>query len=375
MRLSAGELRDALKATGYAVANRPSAPFLAGVRIASDGPAVVFSATDLETWITSTATADSDGALDVLVSHKTLSAIAKVVRSATVELSLTADRSALRIIGGGSEWSAPLIAAEPLRAPTVPALIGSVDADVLRRMTKASAPAAGRDMTPPLQPLQVHVRDGEVQLSATDGHRIHLTREPFKPDGDDASAMPDAGSVSRIIEALQGEVRLFADAASGLFGLEDERTRVLVRMIADPKIPDLAKFLDGLAGRWRASTVVDAAALEDALRSVTPAVATNHGVMVTVSTDGLTVEASSEDARASASVADYEHDGDGIRCLLNVAYLLEALGALNAPRVQVQWWDPQKPVLLTAEGSTTQCTVMPIRSTEATWLGVVRDDR
>lgn len=369
MRLTAASLRDALKATAPAISGRPAMPILAAVRVLVQAGEVTLSATDYEVWISSTiagTTIDEGEAWSGLVSHRTLSTIAKVIKAKEVDLRL--DGGKLVIAAGGANWTTPLLTGALPNDPAMPGEVGTVAADTLRHGVRMTAPAAGTEsIFPMLLPVVIAAHGDYLRFTCTDRYRVHVADIVFERLTEaPIYALPPARALAQIAESLSGTVTLRADSESGLFGASDGSTAVLIRTI-DATAPPVDAVLEATSTNGRARTTLVPGELIDAVRA---ALATDEdtGVLLTIAKDGSTIATSGDDGTSVIPLDITDHDGDGIVVRVNGHFLTDALTAVGGDTVQIDWVSPTKPALITSSGRPGRCLVMPVRDVASRWL-------
>jgi len=108
-------------------------------------------------------------------------------------------------------------------------------------------------------------------------------------------------------------------------------------------------------------------ALVEVVRRVALVAERTTPVRLSFGDDGLVVEAGgSEDARASEAM-ECGYTGEAMQVAFNPGYLLDGLGALNAPKAVLSLTDPRKPAVLSPAGEDGEVLpgyrylIMPIR--------------
>lgn len=372
MRITTSDLRNVLRVTAPAISARPQHPTLAAVTITSNGEGATFAATDFETWI-STSVPSIDGRGDdfvALVSHRALSTIAKVVSGRDVALAV--DGSRLTIKSGSASWTIPLMPAEDApKHPQMPTEFGRIDAMQLRQVVGMTADGASRDATTMqvMCGVQVVTSGETLRLATTDRYQIRLAESTHHRSVDvDVAVNVDARTLHRVVESLSGEIALHASTDSGMFGISNEATSVIIRTI-EGDMPAVARLTEGFLSQAKAVTRVEGAVLTDAIKASAPMVDGKGGVLLTVTAESMSVESSGENGGAEIPVEHVSHEGDGLSVMVNPAFLLGALGALTGGEVAIRWGGPTKALVMTADSLPgASVVVMVIRDERARWL-------
>jgi DNA polymerase-3 subunit beta len=91
---------------------------------------------------------------------------------------------------------------------------------------------------------------------------------------------------------------------------------------------------------------VDTAALVEAVKRVALVTDRHSPVRLTFDADEVRLEAASGEDAAAVESLPTQLDGDGLTIGFNPAYLLDGLGALDAPVAVLSFTHPSKPVVL-----------------------------
>lgn len=379
MRVTTADLREALKATAPAIAGRPSMPILAAVRVLVQAGEVTLSATDYEVWIASTlagSTLDDGEAWSALVSHRMLSTIVRVIKAKEVDLAVDAGK--LTITAGAANWTTPALTGALPNDPAMPSECATISAEALCRGLRIAAPAASAELAlPALCAVELVGHGDYLRFTCTDRYRVHVADVVFERLTDQPIRVcPPARVLAQIAENLTGTVTLRADAESGLFGVSDEFTSVLIRM-TDAQVPNVMPLLEAASTNGQARTTLVPGDLIDALRAAQPtedaaksgsAKGEKAGVLLTISAEGCTVASAGLDGTSSIAFEVADHEGAGLVLRASADFLIDALAAVGGDTVQVDWVSPTKPALITSSGQPGRCLVMPIRDAVSRWL-------
>lgn len=208
----------------------------------------------------------------------------------------------------------------------------------------------------------------DARMVATDGHRLALAKVPrgeVKGDGSlealgrDGILIPKKamGEVLKVTRDDGGEVQL--RFSENQVVIEQGRTVLMARLI-EGQFPNYDQVVPQGAGRVAA---VDRELLQGALRRtsailgdrMTPTEIDFHPGKLIVSCKNLDLGEAEEDLEA-------EYAGERVAIGFNARYLLDFLGAIEAPRVLVRITDPLSPALFQpADDPSYSCVIMPMR--------------
>jgi len=370
-RVERDALADAVAWTAKSLPSRPSVPVLAGVmlRVSDGGLSVSGFDYEVSSQVTVDVQADSDGA--ALVSGRLLAEITKALPAKPVDIAAVG--SHVEITCGSARFTLPTMPVEDYPSlPEMPAVAGSVDASTFAGAVAQVAVAAGRDDTlPMLTGVRVELEGETLTLLATDRYRLAVRELPWHPDAPDLSltALVPAKTLAdtaKTLGPLGGSVTVALSrgaAGEGMIGFAGGTRRTTSRLL-DGEFPPVRRLLPD---SHKSHAKISVPALTEVVRRVGLVAERSTPVRLSLSTDGLVVEASgSEDARASEAM-DCSYDGEPMTIAFNHQYLLDGLSAVGAPIAVLSFNDPMKPAVLSPAGEDGEVIpgywylIMPIR--------------
>lgn len=187
-------------------------------------------------------------------------------------------------------------------------------------------------------------QDGDnTKLVATDGHRLALINGELGIHLASNLIVPRKGLVElkRLLESLKEEISVGFEEKNLL--VSTDRVMMTVRLI-DGDFPDYRKVIPKPA-----DTVVQAplSQLIHTLRRV--AVLTsdrNKGINITVSPGKMELTATHPDLGTARDIIDVDYTGDEFVVIVNAAYLIEAIGAIDTETVAIEFHEEGAPVIL-----------------------------
>lgn len=263
--------------------------------------------------------------------------------------------------------------ATDIPAPSAdPPIVGDINMRLFDQAMGQVMPAVSTDISRrALTAVQVRSYSGRLSLVATDSYRLHVVRSDMV---DAAGWMHKAllpGEAIRLALAVFApteEATLHLDR--GLMMIRSERTTLTARLVQGEYPPNIRSLIPK-RNDTQAHIEVDTERLLEALGRITPVARHKLGLSrVTLSTvpeDGLViVEAAAVDlGQSSVNVRSHRVDGPGFRFSADIRYLIAALKAANAQRVEIHWTRDQAPILVTRIGDNSkdpayQAVVMPL---------------
>ena len=374
-RVERDVLAEAVAWTAKSLPARPPAPVLAGLLLSAIGEELVISGFDYEVSSRSQLPAQVEEAGTVLVSGKLLADIARALPNRPVELST--DGPKVQLVCGSSRFTLQTMPVEEYPAlPDMPKAAGSIAAGTFAAAVAQVAVAAGKDDTLPfLTGVRVEITGESLRLVATDRYRLAVREILWKPEIPDldAVALVPAKTLHEIARSLTGGewvTLALADgegeAGQGLIGIEASGKRTTTRLLEG----EFIKYNSIFPAEFAGEAVIETAALIEAVKRVALVAERNTPVRLNFATGQVTLEAGTGDEARASETMDAAFEGEDISLAFNPGYLLEGLGALEAPYTQLSYTTSTKPAVLTGRPAADaehdpayRYLVMPIRLT------------
>ncbi len=339
-------LADAVAWASRAVPSRPPVPVLAGVLVEADiAGTVTLSSFDYEVSARGQFAADVETAGAVLVSGRLLREIANALPHKPVLFEL--DGSKVSVTCGASRFSLATMPVDQYPAlPVMPDVSGTVDGAALLAAAHQVQSAASRDETLPiLTGVRMEIEGENISLLATDRYRLALRELTWKPEKTDMSAVAlvRAKTLADTAKALgSGEVQLALSSGQGvdLVGFAAGGL-VTTSLLMDGEYPPVRRLFPESSS---ITAIVSTSELIEATRRVSLVAERNAAVRLAFSEGELVLDAGhSDDAQASEAL-EATVEGGEITVAFNPGYLLDGLGALDAPYVRLGFTQETKPV-------------------------------
>lgn len=360
IRVERDALADAVAWVARSLPNRPTAPILAGLLMNASGDEVTLSSFDSTTSAQVTMPAEVTDEGTVLVSGRLLNEIARSLPNKPVDM--TADHSQVELTCGSARFSLQTLPVDEYPTlPEMPTQTGLVDASVFKKSVSQVVIAAGRDeLLNVFTGVRVEINGDQLSLLATDRYRMalkELTWQPSSPDiegavlvpgrvlADTAKSLTSGKTVTVSLSTTESEGEgLVGFIGEGTRGRREATTRLLNQ--AFPKVRHLMDVVGTVTVR------VPTADLLAAVKRVSLVAERNTPLRMIIEDDHIALEAATGDqAHASEAIeAQVEVTGEekSIEAAgFNPHYLLDALGALDAPYAHFSFTAPGKPCLIT----------------------------
>lgn len=361
-RVERDVLADAVAWAARSLPVRPSVPVLAGLLIetgTTDGvDGLKLSSFDYETSARATVPADVSEEGRALVSGRLLADICRSLPNNPVDMVI--DGSKVSLTCGSARFSLQTMPVEEYPAlPDMPAATGTVSSDVFAVAVAQAVTAAGRDdMLPVLTGVRIEIEGDKISLLATDRFRLshrELTWEPGATDASAAALVP-AKVLADTAKSLTSGGRVTialatSGAGEGLIGFEGAAgggvRRTTTRLLDGefPKVRTLFPHEHVTIAR------VDKASLIESVKRVSLVAERNTAVQMAFSDGVLTLDAGSGDEAQASESIEAAVDGEDITTGFNPQFLLDGLGVIEAPVVEMAFTQASKPAVMAGTAS------------------------
>ncbi len=315
----------------------------------------------------------------VLVPGRLLADIVRSLPAQPVELRLDGTRVVLTC--GPARFTLPTLPVEdyptlPAMPPTSGTLAGGAFAEAVGQV----ALAAGRDDTlPVLTGVRLEIEGDTITMAATDRYRLAVRTLAWRPQDPSVSttALVPARTLAETARALGGgdEVLLSLSGAGsneGMIGFSGGGRRTTSRLLEG----EFPKYRSLLPSQSEAIASLETAPMVEAVRRVALVAARNAPVRLSLSPEGVVLEAGgADDAQASESLdCTWSDDGSAsaeqpFQIAFNPQYLIDGLQAVDSERTALSFTGPTRPAVLTAGGTEPDSSVpadyryllMPVR--------------
>jgi DNA polymerase-3 subunit beta len=370
-RVERDVLAEAVAWAARSLPARPPVPVLAGLMLDARDGRLVLSSFDYEVSARVEVAADITDPGVALVSGRLLADISRSLPARPVDL--TTDGAKVVVTCGSSRFTLLTLPVEDYPAlPEMPGASGSLRGDVFAAAVSQVSVAAGRDDTlPVLTGVRLEIEGERITMAATDRYRLAVRDLAWTPEqsGLSAVALVPARTLSDTAKALATADKVTvalagATGGEGLVGFEGGGRRTTSRLL-DGEFP---KYKSLLPSESASVATVETASLVESVRRVALVAERNTPIRLSFTAGELTLEAGTGDEAQASESLDAALDGDDISIAFNPAYLLDGLGALDAPQAELRFTSSTRPAVLagkeTAEdtaGDDYRYLLMPVR--------------
>ncbi len=360
-------LNEGLTAVSASISTKTTLPILSNIlfRAAEEG-VLEMSGTDLDVSVRLRVPAQVDEPGTLTAPGKKLLEIAKELPDEPVQVQTRADQIELRC--GRAHFKLNGLPAEDFPALPSVSFDGGWTAsgkDLLSLIRHTSFAVSTEETRPVLNGVLWELRDGEMRMVATNGHRLARMRIPAGPSLETTAQLivPPAAlqQVQRLFNA-EDELRVSRDGNH--LGFRSERTEVYTRLI-DGTYPNYEQVIPKDNDRF---ALVERKPLESAIRRVA-AVASDqtHRIRLQFGNDRVELNVLTPDLGEAHDEIPVSWEGDGLEIGFNANYLLEVLRYVGTDEVKLGFKAPERAATVEpvhaedAPGMDYLCLVMPLR--------------
>ncbi len=344
------------------VERRTTIPVLSHILLTASGDKLQLAATDLDVSLTSWSAAEVEGTGGIAVQAKKFVEIIRAVAGDEVRLELE-DEKRLTIVAGKSRFRINGLSPEDF--PTLPDVgeDGGVEIpfSALKAMIgKILFAVSSEESRFQLNGALLRLKEGGVEIVATDGHRLALVENALEGGG-----QQDGVLVPR--KALQ-ELQRFEEEGQISFRRSEHHLsfrigrRELICRILEGTFPDYERVISKDNDK---QAVFDRRLLAQAVQRVALLTGDrSRAVRLGFAADMLTISAANPDLGEAVEEVPCEYAGDEFKLGINPDYLGQFLAAFETDKVSFDLKDEN-----------TQCIGVPIEGTDPRYLCVIMPQR
>lgn len=356
LTITKSALSPALAHVAGVVPRKAGIPILNNVLLVAKDGRLTITGGDMETTMSATVDADIKDEGEITVPARKL---ADIVKAADDELSFSlGDKMTVKT--GRSRFTLATLPASDY--PDRPAQDGkqiNLPGADLRTLLDATAFAmATRDVRYYLNGLRIEVSDGMIHVVGTDGHR--LATASTATDSENLTCIIPRDAVlaaSKLVANHKGDATITVTASSVDVDIDG---CALTSKLIDGKFPDWRRVIPKDNG---ITIEVDADELRGAMTRAS--ILSNEkfkGVRMLLESGSITLTASNPEHEESQEVMDVDYKGEPVEIGFNVAYMIDALNAIESDTCTVALKDANTAALVTpCDDSGAVYVVMPMR--------------
>lgn len=360
-------LHQALSAVSATIPSRTTLPVLSNILVEAEGEGIRVSGTDLDVGVRVRVPASIAEPGTTTAPGKKLQEIARELPDEPVEIHSVQDQ--LEMECGRSHFRLNALPASDF--PALPEILfesgwQASGSDLLSLIRHASYAVSTEESRPVLNGVLWELRDREMRMVATNGHRLVRMTIPAGPSVEVTTQLivpPIAlGHVQRL---FQSEDTIRVAKAGNQLGFASENIEVYTRLI-EGTFPNYEQVIPKNNDQF---AVIGRRALESAVRRVAAlASAETHRIRLGFEPDWLKVHVLTPDLGEARDELEVSYDGPSMTIGFNASYILEVLRYIDSEELRIGFKDPERAVVLEPVGTEEEpaadylCLVMPLRT-------------
>lgn len=362
--ISRDALLKPLNLVAGVVERRQTLPVLSNVLLVLEGQQLSLTGTDLEVELVGRVPVDeASTAGEVTVPARKLVDICKSLPEGS-DIHFSVEEGKATVRSGRSRFTLSTLPAREF--PSVEEGAGtqqfSLKQGQLKRLIdRTSFAMAQQDVRYYLNGMLLEIRQGQLRVVATDGHRLAMCTfgETLADQQDTQVILPRKGvlELARLLMSENEDIAMSL-GSNHLRATTGEFT--FTSKLVDGKFPDYERVLPRSAEK-----VVLGSRLDLRQAFTRTAILSNEkyrGVRLKLSEDNLEIVANNPEQETAEEQVAVEYQGDALEIGFNVSYLLDVLGVLSGETIKLSLSDPNSSALLEeAQDGDSLYVVMPMR--------------
>lgn len=352
-----------IQAVQRAVSARGPLPILTHIKLATDGQGLKLTATDLEVGIEAVVPAEVREEGSIALTAKTLGEIVAKLPNSDIELS-TAD-SAQEVTLKCSRSKFTLRGLPAVEFPELPQTTeGSpvtLRAEDLVKGIKQTAFAAGSEDKAVISGLLLQIRDGQLEVVATDGYRLAWRKTPVTNADANLSVIVPKRAMDELARQVTAsgaeELQVALDKNQIAVSFQD---RYLTSRLVVGNYPPFHQIVPST---FASQAVLDRASLLGAVERVSIMAFDReaHIIKLEFGMDELKLSAGNTELGDSTEVVALEYTGEPMAISFNADFLVDALKNMDADTIRLGLNTPLSPVIIRPlEDDSHTCLLMPV---------------
>jgi DNA polymerase III subunit beta len=359
-------LVQGLAAVSASIPSKTTLPVLSNILIETSPEGVRMSATDLDVGVRVRVPAEVKEAGSLTAPGKKLQEIAKELPDQPVQISTRGDQ--IELSCGRSRFKLNGLPANDFPDLPVIDFDGGWTADgkdLLSLIQHTSFAVSTEESRPVLNGVLWELRDGEMRMVATNGHRLARMRIPAGPSVEStAQLIVPPAALDQVRRLYKGDETIRVAREGNQLGFHSDATEVYTRLI-EGSYPNYEQVIPKDNDKH---AIMARGPLESAIRRVA-AVASDqtHRIRMEFKEGRVNFNVLTPDLGEAHDEIEIGYDHDPITIGFNANYLLEVLRYVGTDEVKMSLKAPERAVTVEpvgGEGETVSdylCLVMPLR--------------
>lgn len=315
---------------------------------------------DLEIQITTSAEIETTANASLTVQAKKLSDILKALPE-TADVTMLYDDKRLTIKSGKSKFNLQTIPADdyPKIKPAEAVTMVNIKQGVFKRLLAMTQYAmAQHDVRYYLNGVLFELKDGNLTVVGTDGHRLAYARDAIEQSCDVTAILPRKIVLELTRQLSDGDEPLSIEVSSNQAIFKFSNVEIITKLI-DGKFPDYNRVIP--TGNLLVTMKSDE--LKSAMQRA--AILSNEkfrGVRIILKSGMMEIIAVNSESEEAVEEIDIEYNGEPLDIGFNVGYLADVLLNVASDDIELRFADSSSSVLFTLPNNDAfKYVVMPMR--------------
>jgi DNA polymerase-3 subunit beta len=357
------KLQEGLAAVAGSVPTRTTLPVLSNLLLETDGDGVRLSGTDLDTAVSVRVPAEVEENGAITAPAKKLQEIARELPLAPVGIATQGD--GISITGGRSRFRLNGLPKDEFPAfPAVPFdeswhLTGR---ELTQLISHVSFAVSTEETRPILNGVLWELREGEMRMVATNGHRLAKMTIPRDGSGGAGDLIVHPRALAQVEKLFKPDDQVEVARSENHLAFRGPAVQIFTRLIEGP-YPNYDQVIPKDNDK---SLIVEKAGLNSAIRRMAIVASDQtHRIRLALGGPTLRFSVQTPDLGEAMEELEVEYDGAPLEIGFNANYLLELLRYMPTDEVKLSFRAPERAATMEPVGNEDTpdflCLVMPLR--------------
>lgn len=357
------KLQEGLAAVAGSVPTRTTLPVLSNLLLETDGDGVRLSGTDLDTAVSVRVPAEMEEPGAITAPARKLQEIARELPAGPVGIATQGD--GIAITGGRSRFRLNGLPKDEFPAfPAVPfeeswRLTGK---ELSQLISHVSFAVSTEETRPILNGVLWELREGEMRMVATNGHRLAKMTIPREQAGGEGDLIVHPRALGQVEKLFRPEDTVEVARSENHLGFRGAEVQIFTRLIEGP-YPNYDQVIPKDNDK---SLIVEKAGLNAAIRRMAIVASDQtHRIRLALGGPVLRFSVQTPDLGEATEELEVEYEGTPLEIGFNANYLLELLRYMPTDEVKMSFRAPERAATMEPVGNEDTpdflCLVMPLR--------------
>jgi DNA polymerase-3 subunit beta len=357
------KLQEGLAAVAGSVPTRTTLPVLSNLLLETDGDGVRLSGTDLDTAVSVRVPAEVEEPGAITAPARKLQEIARELPAGPVGIATQGD--GIAITGGRSRFRLNGLPKDEFPAfPAVPfeeswRLTGK---ELSQLISHVSFAVSTEETRPILNGVLWELREGEMRMVATNGHRLAKMTIPREQAGGEGDLIVHPRALGQVEKLFRPEDTVEVARSENHLGFRGAEVQIFTRLIEGP-YPNYDQVIPKDNDK---SLIVEKAGLNAAIRRMAIVASDQtHRIRLALGGPVLRFSVQTPDLGEATEELEVEYEGTPLEIGFNANYLLELLRYMPTDEVKMSFRAPERAATMEPVGNEDTpdflCLVMPLR--------------